>query len=49
MSIFEVLGFVSECNWDVKIGLQGWVKFVMKKNNLLNIPAKRSRLHSSIY
>lgn len=42
-----MVGFISEWNWFLKVVLQEWVKLVMKKNNLLNVPAKKSRLHSS--
>lgn len=29
-----MFGFVSEVNRDLKIGLQGWVKFIMEKKTL---------------
>lgn len=38
-----MIGFVSEWNWDLKIGLQGWVKFVMEKNKLPNVLVKKEQ------
>lgn len=40
LSIFEVVGFVFECNQKLKIDLQGWVKFGMKMENIPNVSAR---------
>ena len=38
--------FVSECNQKLKIDLQGWVKFEMKKENIPNVSARREQTSS---